>query len=97
MRCNTDLSTCCAGSNRAGEWYFPDETLVPFSDFGGDIYRIRNAQRVILKRRNNAMGPSGLYRCEVPTVLVNDDVDRSLGETAYVGLYASGGIRQAQC
>ena len=50
-----------------------------------------------LYRRNNAMGPSGIYRCDIPTVLVNDDNDRSVGETVYVGLYLpSGGIHQRQ-
>ena len=88
VRCNTDLGTCCSDSqgNRAGEWYFPSE--VPLSGASGaeDIYRTRGAQRVILNRRNDATGPSGIYRCEVPTSTSN-----SMSETVYVGLYASGG------
>ena len=87
VRCNTDLTTCCITSlgNRAGQWYFPSE--VPFSGAGGteDIYRTRDNQRVILNRRNDAMSPSGIYCCEVPTS------SNSMGETVYVGLYASGG------
>ena len=37
------------------------------------------------------MGPSGIYRCDIPTVAVHDDNDLSVRETVYVGLYASGG------
>ena len=85
VKCNTDLATCCTGSGRAGQWYFPSE--VPFSGVNGaeDIHRARGAQRVILRRRNDAMGPSGIYRCDIPTI------SNSTGETVYVGLYASGG------
>ena len=86
VRCNTDLDPCCTGSNKVGEWYFPDGTEELFSDSsGGDIYRTRGAQRVILNRRNGATSPSGIYHCEVPTD------SNSTGETVYVGLYASGG------
>ena len=34
------------------------------------------------------MGPSGIYRCDIPTAAVHDDSDLS---AVYVGLYASGG------
>ena len=90
VRCNTDLSTCCRGGQSAhrGYWYFPDGGEL---DHTTDIYRIRTAQRVTLRRRNNAMSPSGIYRCNIPTDAVHDDSDLSVRETVYVGLYASGG------
>ena len=54
--------------------------------------------RVNLHRRNNAMSPSGIYRCDIATDAVHDDIDLSVRETVYVGLYASGGISQGkQC
>ena len=35
----------------------------------------------------------GIYRCDIPTVAVHDDSDRSVRATVYVGLYtASGGM-----
>ena len=42
--------------------------------------------------------PSGIYRCDIPTGAVHDDIDLSVRETVYVGLYVSGGISQGmQC
>ena len=51
----------------------------------------RDAEQVALRRRNDAIGPSGIYRCDIPTDAIHDDSDLSVGETVYVGLYASGG------
>ena len=94
VQCHTDLSHCCSsaqGSHR-GDWYFPDGDRLPFPG-GGDIYEVREAQRVGLSHRNNANSPTGIYRCDIPTVAVHDDHDISVRDTpVYVGLYtASGG------
>ena len=93
VRCITDLATCCTSSQggHRGGWYFPDGDEVTTTSPSIDIFERRGAQRVALRRRNNAMGPSGIYRCDIPTVAVHDDVDTSFGETVYVGLYSSGG------
>ena len=93
VRCITDLSTCCTNGQgiHRGEWYFPNETRLRFSGIGDSIFEDRGAHQVTLRRRNNAMGPSGIYRCDIATVSVHDDSDTSVGETVYVGLYASGG------
>ena len=59
VRCHTDLTTCCSiiqGIDR-GYWYFPNETRLQFSGSGDSIYRLYGAQRVDLRRRNNAMSP----------------------------------------
>ena len=55
----------------------------------------RDPQEVHIRRRNNAMSPSGIYRCDIETNSVNDnDVDIITGETVYVGLYPpSEGLR----
>ena len=89
VRCNTDLFTCCSGSNNfhRGELYFPNGNALSDSGGSGDIYRLRGAQVIHLRRRNNAMSPSGIYRCEIPTIADNDDADTINGETVYVGLY----------
>ena len=91
VQCHTDLSTCCTGTQGVhhGDWYHPDsEMRLPFYD---DIYEVRGAQRVDLRRRNNADMPSGIYRCRIATNAVHDDNDRYVRESVYVGLYASGG------
>ena len=91
VQCITDLTTCCTSSDGAhrGDWFFPDGTTLPFNGDNVDIYEFRGAQRVELRRRNNANSPVGIYRSDIP---VYDSTDRSVRDTVYVGLYtASGG------
>ena len=93
VQCITDLTTCCTGTDGAhrGDWHFPDGTRLPFSG-GGDTYEFRAAERVELRRRNNANSPVGIYRCDIPTIDVHNN-DISVRDTVYVGLYtASGGM-----
>ena len=95
VRCNTDLNPCCTSSQgvHLGDWYFPNGDEVPLPSPEFDIFVRRDPQQVALRRRNNPMGPSGIYRCDIPTVPVHDDNDLSVRETVYVGLYLpSGGI-----
>ena len=88
VQCHTDLSTCCSGAQggHRGDWYFPDGTRLRFS---GDIFEQREAQRVDIRRRNSATSPVGIYRCDIPTVIVHNDSDISERATVYVGLYAT--------
>ena len=89
VRCHTDLYTCCTdydGIHR-GDWYFPDGNALANAGGDGDIYKRRGPQVIHIRRRNDVTSPSGIYRCEIPTVAVNDNVDTTTGETVYVGLY----------
>ena len=93
VQCITDLNTCCTNVDGPyrGDWYFPDGTRLPIPTYG-DTYEFRAAERVELRRRNNANSPTGIYRCDIPTNAVHDD-DISVRDTVYVGLYtASGGM-----
>ena len=95
VQCHTDLKTCCnatAGPDR-GDWYLPNGTRLNFSADPGDIYEIRRAQGVDLRRRNNG-DISGIYRCTMETNAVHNDSGR---ETVYAGLYASGGKCTQMC
>ena len=85
--CHTDLSTCCSDSQGAhrGDWYFPNGTRLPFS---GDMYEVRGAQRVVL-HHTTATGPTGIYRCDIATVVVHDNTENSVRDTVYVGLYTT--------
>ena len=86
VMCHTDLESCCRQSQgiHRGEWDFPNENRLQSGD---SIYERRFAQRLDLCRRNNAMSPSGLYRCEVPTVAVHNDFDLTVREKVFVGVY----------
>ena len=92
VQCHTDLTSCCtsgiANSADRPDWYFPDGFQVGFEADDDDIYQRRGAQRHDLRRRNNALSPSGIYYCEIPI----DDGDDFMRERVYVGIYASGGI-----
>ena len=96
VRCHTDLESCCTSSQgvHRGDWYFPNSSVLAGGGGGGDIYRSRGPQVVHLRRRNNATSPSGIYRCDIETIVMNGaDVNTITGETVYVGLYPpSGGI-----
>ena len=84
IRCMTDLTTCCTSGDggHRGDWYFPNETRLYFSGHG-PIYEQRRAQRVDIRRRNNANSPTGIYRCDIPTLAVYDATDTSVRETVY--------------
>ena len=92
VQCLTDLDTCCTnnwGAHR-GDWYFPDGARLTFSG-SGDIYEFRGDRRVELRRSNNANSPTGIYRCDIPTIAVHDDTANSPRDTVYVGLYSASG------
>ena len=97
IQCHTDLSTCCSGAQGVhhGDWIPPgSEEILPFSSgHSADIYEVREHLQVDLRRRNNAGIPYGIYCCAITTNVVYDDedIDISVGELVYVGLYASGG------
>ena len=97
VQCITDLATCCTSTDgpHRGDWYFPDGTRLPFPAFNVDTYEARVSQGVDLRRNIGINSPTaGIYRCDVPTIAVNDDTDTSVRDTpVYVGLYtASGGM-----
>ena len=94
VQCHTDLDTCCSSTEgiHRGHWFLPDnEMTLPFSSINAssDIFEAHGAQRVDLRHRNNTDMPSGIYRCDIPTVAVHNNND-TVRESVYVGLYATG-------
>ena len=74
--CVTDLAGCCTGQ---GEWIYPDgnndadgNSLVRNNPSGDKIFRTRGDMVVRLERRNNAIGPTGQYCCQVATMATPD-------------------------
>ena len=77
--CMTDLDGCCTGPGR-GEWIYPDgflnvdgNSLVRNNARGDDIFRTRG-EVVRLERRNNPIGPTGQYCCQVATMATPNTV-----------------------
>ena len=87
--CHTDLSTCCSGPQgiHRGYWYFPNGALLPFVGNTVPIGLGRGAQIAIIRRSNDATGPTGIYRCDIPTIAVHSNTDISVRDSVYVGLY----------
>ena len=88
LRCNTDLVTCCTSvqGNDRGNWYFPNGNELGYST---DVVKGGNAQRMVLYYYyRGSGGPSGIYRCDIETIAVNNNDGN---ETVYVGLYINGG------
>ena len=90
--CHTDLESCCSGSQgvHRGDWSFPNGTVLPFVGNSVPI-GLGRADQVAIIRRTTATGPTGIYRCDIPTIAVHDDTDNSVRETVYVGLYPADG------
>ena len=93
VQCHTDLSTCCRTHQLSprGDCFFPNDTRLPFFNESGDIQASLRPQVVHIRRFNNAIGPSGIYRCFIGTNAVHDINDPSVGKAVYVGLYHNGG------
>ena len=92
--CHTDLVYCCSGGegHHRGDWYFPNGTRLPFIGDSVPIGLGRGPLRVVIRRTNGATGPTGIYRCDIPTEAVHDDSDISVRDSVYVGLYPSNGM-----
>ena len=67
LHCTTDRAGCCS-TVRAGQFYFPDGTMVPVLGADPSIrtyYRSRDSGFISLNRRDNGM-ETGQFRCEIP-------------------------------
>ena len=86
VSCLTDVGTCCSRAQgiHRGDWFFPNGTRLKFnlSNYGGDIYQAREAQRVSLLQRNNG-NVSGIYHCNIA---ISGGSDPIIG-IIYTGLY----------
>ena len=81
--CLTDRTQCCtteAGLNKGG-WRFPNSDNVDTEEF----YRTRGHSSVLLNRRSNAMDPTGIFTCRIPTNQSKDNTD------LYIGVYDDAG------
>ena len=91
--CHTDLMTCCNSTNiHQGDWYFPNGERVKLEKGGDNIYKKRGKKQVSILHKNDAIIPSGIFRCDIPTSNTENDSLVIKNDTLYVGLYTSGGI-----
>ena len=86
LYCLTNLTTCCAEADggSAGEWFLPGQAQpvisVDSQGAGSAVFTAaRGPSAVLLNRRNNAGGPTGIFTCEIP------DASGQL-RTVYIGV-----------
>ena len=72
LHCLTNLTTCCRGRDggSAGEWFLPGQTSpvirINVADNMDNFVRSRGPSALLLHRRTGAVGPTGLFTCQVP-------------------------------
>ena len=77
---NTKCCTTSDGGN-VGEWYHPNGTIVSRNSgaVGNNIFtRSGYTEQVRLNRRANAVGPLGVYRCDVPADPSGENISASI-------------------
>ena len=85
--CLTNRTQCCtieAGLNRGG-WRFPNDTSVTLDDTSLNFYRIRGYSSVRLNRRSDAVAPTGIFTCRIPTNRYEYNTN------LYIGVYDDAG------
>ena len=85
LLCVTDNTACCGRAQVPnmgvlGDWYYPNDTVVPNQGDGWDFYRLRDQSVVYMNRRRG--GEDGIYHCEIPDATGVD-------QTIYIGVYTA--------
>ena len=84
LLCITNKTDCCKDTNEGDrQWYFPNNGLVRIKGSSDDFYRDRSRNVVRLNRRNNAMSPTGIFRCDIPSSV-------HMSNNIYIGIYQDG-------
>ena len=77
LQCTTDRLACCGTvPNRAGQFYFPNNTQVPTIGIisSSGYYRDRDDQLIRLNRQSQNGVITGQFRCEIPSGTTTDSV-----------------------
>ena len=80
--CLTSRTQCCtteAGLNKGG-WRFPNSSFVETTN-NYKFYRTRGYSSVLLNQRSNALEPTGIFTCRIPTIQSEINTD------LYIGVY----------
>ena len=90
LTCYTDLITCCRNEDNPsggslGNWQYPNKSFVISQQSANSLVfsRSRSKQAVILHRGINALGPSGIYTCNIPH-------QNRRNQKLYFGIYNDG-------
>ena len=79
--CHTDLPGCCrpldTGSESLGEWYHPDGSTISTT---GDVLYVTRGQKTITLSSAIGRYQSGIYCCNIPTSVGDEDLCVIVGE-----------------
>ena len=85
LLCTTNRTACCTSAlGRAGEWVYPNGTMVPIMPAGQPYYRNRGTSLIRLNRRPNqglSVMYTGIYCCQIPD---QNNVEQTLCVGAYL-------------
>ena len=95
LKCITDKDNCCR-TNRLGEWYYPNGSLVPIMEIDSsgsdDFFRNRDDNGSVNLNRvsNNVIDPTGEFCCSVPDASnVTTNVCATIGKLYLLDVYNS--------
>ncbi len=84
--CLSNSNSCCRTRDgmASGEWFLPGGSSSingsGESSSTADFSRSRRSSAVLMNRRNNAVGPEGLYSCDVIDA-------RNITKSLFIGIY----------
>ena len=80
LYCLTNRTQCCSteAGGEHGQWTLPDGSNS--DDTRTNLYFVRGYSSILLNRRSSAVGPTGIYTCEIPDAM---NVPRNIN----IGIY----------
>ena len=90
LLCITNETVCCKSTNVPSpmrEWFFPNGTSIKIEGEKHNFYRNRDSSIVRFNRRNNAISPTGIFKCIIPISIQQSKIITS---TIHIGIYDIG-------
>ena len=76
--CLTDRTQCCTSLEQGG-WRFPNSIFVSLDDTSLNFYQSRGYSSVRLNRMSDAVAPTGIFTCTIPTNQSETNTNLSIG------------------
>ena len=79
--CHTNITSCCnLASSTFSEWKYPGRTRVKLRKAKNELFtRDRGNRTIFLYRKEDTLGPIGIYSCEINDSLTNTAQELQVG------------------
>ena len=79
--CHTNITSCCKSlsSSALSNWKYPGRTIVKSRYENETFTRNRGKRTIFLYRKEDRLGPTGMYTCEVNDALTNTTSELHVG------------------